>query len=205
MKVLGVIWSALAAMALHPLAWSQQDISQGPEQVTADRLRIEQQRQIATVELNAQEQACQSKFVVTSCVQDVGRRRIAMLADLKRQEATLNDAERRKRGAEQLVRSVDKAAERANSDAELSALPTSTQLDRKMAQESKVSQHKSTGHHASVEINMPKTPANPAAVDIQNNRVAYSQRMEDARLRRVSRDKRLQERPKGGIALPVSP
>ncbi len=205
MKVLGVIWSALAAMALHPLAWSQQDISQGPEQVTAERLRIEQQRQIATVELNAQEQACQSKFVVTSCIQDVGRRRIAMLADLKRQEATLNDAERRKRGAEQLVRSADKAAERANSDAELSTLPTSTQLDRKMAQESKASQHKSTGCQTSVDINTPKTPANPAAVDIQNNRVAYSQRMEDARLRRVSRDKRLQERPKGGIALPVSP
>lgn len=205
MKVLGALWSALAVMALHPLAWSQQDASQGAEQVTADRFRIEQQRQTATVELNAQEQACQSKFVVTSCVQEVGRRRIAMLADLKRQETTLNDVERRKRGAEQLMRSADKATERANSDAELSSLPTSTQLDQKMAQESKVSQRKSTGHQASVEKNTPMNPASSATPDIQHNRVAYSQRMEEARLRRVSRDKRLQERTKAVVPLPVRP
>jgi hypothetical protein len=205
MKVLRVILSAMASLALHPLAWSQQDVSQGLEQASADRQRIEQQRQAATVELNAQEQACQSKFVVTSCVQDVGRRRIAMLADLKRQETVLNDAERRKRGAEQLVRSVDKAAERANSDAELSALPTSTQLDRKMAQESKVEQHRTAGHQVSPAKNAPTTPVNPATPDIKNNRAIHAQRIEDARLRRVSREKRVQEQTKVVTPLPVRP
>jgi hypothetical protein len=205
MKVLGVILSGLAAMALHPLAWSQQDTSQGPEQVAAERLRIEQQRQIATVELNAQEQACQSKFVVTSCVQDVGRRRIAMLADLKRQEASLNDAERRKRGAEQRARSVDKAAERANSDAELSALPTSTQLDRKMAQESKVLQHRNIASQSAGGATKPEIQTGLTLSDKQSSRNAYAQRIEDARLRRVERDKRIQEQSKTVIPLPTRP
>jgi colicin import membrane protein len=205
MKVLGAIWSALAAMALHPLAWSQQDTSQGPEQVAAERLRIQQQRQIATVELNAQEQACQSKFVVTSCVQDVGRRRIAMLADLKRQEAILNDADRQNRGAEQLARGRDKEVERANVDAKLSSSPISTLLDRKMAQESKVEQHRAAGHQVSPVKNAPTTLVNPATPDIQNNRAVHAQRIEDARLRRVGRDKRVQEQTKVVTPLPVRP
>jgi len=128
-----------------------------------------------------------------------------MISELKRQEAALNDAERQKRGAEQLVRSAEKLTERAKSDADLSTLTTPSQFDREMAQENKKSQHNGTASQSVGRASMPKAPVSPVMPDIQNNRKINSQRVEEANERRASRDKRLQERARVVAPLPVLP
>jgi hypothetical protein len=203
MKVFGVICGTLAVSLLCPSAWSQQDMLLGADQVATERLRIETQRQQANAELDAQEQACQTRFMVTSCEQGVRRRRIATLSELKRQDGLLNDAERRQRGAEQVQLGDEKRAERALSDADLARSPGPSQVERKMDQDAKVLQHQKTGASAKGTPNEGRTPSTPATPDMQTNRATHLQRLEHARQRRVDRDKRLLERPAGEAGLPV--
>lgn len=205
MKTFFGVLGLLVASVLSLPAWSQPEVPQGAEQVASERLRIEAQRQKATAELNAQEQACQSRFMVTSCEQDVRRRRIAILAELKRQDAELNDVERRQRGAEQVQRGGEKQAERALNDADLARSPAPSQAERKMDQDVKILEHQKTGASASGTPKDGRAPSTPATPDVQANRAAHLQRLEDARLRRVERDKRLLDLPAGVAPLPSPP
>lgn len=205
MKTLFGILGLLVASVLSPPAWCQPEVLQGAEQVASERLRIEAQRQRATAELNAQEQACQSRFMVTSCEQDVRRRRIAILAELKRQDAELNDVERRKRGEEQIQRGGEKQAERALNDADLARSPAPSQAERKMNQDAKILEHHKTGASANGTPKDGRTPSTPIPPDVQTNRAAHLQRLEDARKRRMERDKRLLDRPAKVAPLPTPP
>lgn len=205
MKTFFGVLGLLGASVLSSPAWSQPEVFQGVEQVASERLRIEAQRQKATAELNAQEQACQSRFMVTSCEQDVRRRRIAILADLKRQDAALNDVERRQRGEEQVQRGGEKQAERALNDADLARSPAPSQAERKMNQDAKKLEHQKTGAAANGAPKDGRLPSTPIPPDVQTNRAAHLQRLEDARLRRVERDKRLLDRPAGVAPLPAPP
>lgn len=205
MKTIFGVLGALVLSILSLPAWSQPAVPQGAEQIASERLRIEVQRQKATAEFDAQEQACQTRFMVTSCEQDVRRRRIAILAELKRQDGRLNDVERRQRGAEQVQLGNEKRAERAVSDADLVRSPAPSQAERKMDQDAKVLEHQKTGASAKSAPNDGRAPSTPATPDAQANRAAHLQRLEDARLRRVERDKRLLDRPAGVAPLPAPP
>lgn len=197
------ICGALAVSFLCQSAWSQQDAPLEADHVAAERLRIETRRQQANAELDAQERVCQTQFVVTSCVHDVGVRRIAAMSELKRQEAVLNDAERRQRGAEQIKRVKEKVAERRLSDADLALSPPATQADRKMAQDAKILQHQKAAAPTG-SANVGKSMATPVTPDLGTNRAAHFKRLEDARQRRADRDRRLLDRPAAGVAaLPV--
>lgn len=197
----GFVIFSLAVLGLS--AWSQQEGAQGLSDADAQRQRIANARVRANAELSAQELSCQSKFAVTDCMREVGRRRIQMMSEFKRQEAVLNDAQRRQRGVEQVQRTEVKAAERARRDADLSSSPGGTQDERQKAHDDKVRQHPKPSVPASAASGDAR--AEPAAVDREGNRAAHAQKVEAAKQRRLERDERLKERAAGTKTLPVPP
>ena len=75
-----------------------------------ERLRTTETRVLAQAGFMAQEAHCYQLFAVNDCLLDVRRARRDLLADLRRQELSLNDAQRKRRGAEQILRSDEKVA-----------------------------------------------------------------------------------------------
>lgn len=69
---------------------------------------ITRTREKYQVQFNAEEIACYQRFAVNDCLHDNRRTQRAVMADLRRQEILLNDAERKRRGARQLLRSDER-------------------------------------------------------------------------------------------------
>ena len=82
----------------------------------AERDRIAAERQRLIERFTQEELACQQRFFVNACVEDVRRRRSEALAPLRARELELDDAERQRRAAER--RSAIEAKQR-----ELAARP----------------------------------------------------------------------------------
>lgn len=198
--------SVFCLCLLGTQAWSQEGADPRIGGSAVERARIESIRQQRTAELDAEEVACASKFAVTDCQSKVTLRRRQMLADLKRQEAALNAAQRQQKGRDQLQRGVEKAKERTQRDEEARATAEKTLLeDRQKAQDEKVQAHqqhaKPTGNKApggkSTSVLDPK--------DIAKNRAAYAEKQQALEKRRQERDQRLKDHATTKPPLPVVP
>lgn len=71
------------------------------EKISAERARL-------TAGFLAEDAACYSRFFVNNCLDDVNSRRRETLSELRRHEISLNDEERRRRGAEQVRKTEGK-------------------------------------------------------------------------------------------------
>lgn len=87
--------------------------AQAPGEAAATRERISSARSVAEVEFAAQEKACYQRFAVNDCLHAARAKRRAALADLRREEIALDDADRQRRAAERLHTLEERAAERA--------------------------------------------------------------------------------------------
>ncbi|WP_309683987.1 hypothetical protein [Polaromonas sp.] len=101
--------------------------------ISADRARLE-------AGFLAEDAACYKRFFVNNCLAEVNVRRRETMADLRRQEISLNDEERKIKGAEQIRKIEEKSLPERQQEAAASrsqALQDSqTRLDReKKAQE----------------------------------------------------------------------
>ncbi|MEO5795913.1 MAG: hypothetical protein ABIP34_13570 [Rhodoferax sp.] len=85
-------------------------IADGGLEVAAEHARINAERQQIEKRFAAEETACFQKFAVNDCRDASRARRRVEMADLRRQEISLNDAERKRKGAEQLQRMEQSAA-----------------------------------------------------------------------------------------------
>lgn len=101
------------------------------------RIRAEQDRIVRT--RTQEELECQTRFVVTGCVEDVRQRWLAPLAELDRQERVLNDLDRRQRSSEQVLRLERKASEAEADAAERRAKAASEQQSREARAAAKAS------------------------------------------------------------------
>jgi len=72
----------------------------------AQRGRIATERSRVEAEFQARERGCWGQFAVNDCLSDARAQRRSALADLRRQEISLNDAQRKQRGAER-VRAIE--------------------------------------------------------------------------------------------------
>jgi colicin import membrane protein len=81
-----------------------------PGNTETERARISAERARLEAGFLAEDVACYKKFAVNSCLGKVNARRREALADLRRQEISLNDEERRIKGAEQLRRTEEKSS-----------------------------------------------------------------------------------------------
>lgn len=75
-----------------------------------ERLRISKQRAVLEAGFNREDADCYQKFLVNNCLDEVKIRRQETFADLRRQEMSIDDQERKAKGAEQLQKTEDKAS-----------------------------------------------------------------------------------------------
>ena len=80
------------------VARAQDDTAQ---RVAQERSRITAERQAAEARYSQAEVACYQRFAVNDCINQAKAQRRQALADLRRQDITLNDEERRRRAADQ--------------------------------------------------------------------------------------------------------
>jgi colicin import membrane protein len=78
--------------------------------IDAERARIGAERTRLEAGFLAEDAACYDRFAVNSCLGKVSDRRREAMADLRRQELSLNDEERRIRGAEQIRKTEEKSS-----------------------------------------------------------------------------------------------
>ncbi|NMM07036.1 hypothetical protein [Polaromonas sp.] len=81
-----------------------------PGNTETERARISAERARLEAGFLTEDVACYKKFAVNNCLGKVNSRRREALADLRRQEISLNDEERRLKGAEQLRRTEEKSS-----------------------------------------------------------------------------------------------
>lgn len=77
--------------------------------VAAERARLHDQRAKVEAEYKADEKACNAKFAVNDCLAKAKAKRREAVSDLRRQEISLNDAERKRKAAER-QRSIEERA-----------------------------------------------------------------------------------------------
>jgi len=187
-------------------AWSQGDADSAIDGSAVERARFEGIRQQKTTELDAEEAACASKFAVTDCQSKVTLRRRQMLADLKRQEAALNAAQRQQKGRDQLQRGAEKAKERTQREEEARETAEKALLeDRQKAQDEKVQAHLQQARPSGSKAPGGKSTATLDPKDIAKNREAYDEKQRALEKRRQERDQRLKDHPTTKPPLPVAP
>ncbi len=79
-------------------------------QLLAERQRIAAERTNAEAAYADRRKDCYQRFAVNACLTQARDERNARVADLKRQEVSLDDAERKRKGAEKLQRTEDKTS-----------------------------------------------------------------------------------------------
>ena len=96
-------WTLLAPCAFAQSQSDTEETSTLRDQ--ADRERIRQTRASQQALFTSQEAQCYARFAVNDCLIEIRARRRVVLGDLRRQEILLNDERRKRRGADQLLRS----------------------------------------------------------------------------------------------------
>jgi hypothetical protein len=192
----------LVGIGFAPLAMGEPVNDSTQRDLDQQRRRIETERKEKMKELAAQDAACLSRFAVTDCQNKVGLRRLELLADLRRQEARLNEADRQQKGAEQLQRIEDKAEEKRKKLSERQATPAAdTMQDRQKTLDEKVLNHKKQGTNATAATPPREKAPVLSGQTIESNRRAYAEKQRAAQLRRAEREKKLLD--KGGVPLPL--
>lgn len=101
---------ALPALAAEPVSDGSSTVPATPSFADVERSRIERERAAEMLRQQQVESACYQRFAVNDCLLESRVRHREVLGDLKRQEITLNDRERRLRSSEQLRRIEDKVS-----------------------------------------------------------------------------------------------
>ena len=100
-------FAALPLLFMGFVWWSG---AQAQTTADAERLRIGTERAKLEAGFTREDTACYKKFLVNNCLDEVKIRRREALADLRRQEISLDDQERKIKGAEQIRKTEEKAS-----------------------------------------------------------------------------------------------
>jgi colicin import membrane protein len=190
-KLLLVLNSIFLIAGVH----AQSTAPLSPDQVAAERVRIEAERSRLRAGVAQDEAACYQRFAVNDCLRGVHTRARAPLDELRRQEILLNDAERQRRTQEQLKQIQDKAAARSQSD-ELQKREDARQQSEERA---KRAEQKKAAASAPVKPVAPR-PAAPSLSPGENaqsraeSKKAFEDKQLKAQERKAERDKALAEK-----------
>lgn len=113
---ISLLMAVATATASLPLL-AQSVATAGNTDMAAERSRLTAER--TTVDRNFEDEraVCFKKFVVESCLEDSRKRKRDALDNIKRQEAIINDAERKRRGAAALDRLDEKSTPQRTQEA----------------------------------------------------------------------------------------
>ena len=131
MSFLRPLLLAAAVCASAGGAWAQASEEGPPIRAQEERARIAAERAQIEKRFAGEEAQCYRKFGVTDCLQESRKRRRQDLGDLRRQELSLNDADRKRRAADQVRKGEEKqTAEKQEQAAEQRRKTVETQQSR---------------------------------------------------------------------------
>jgi transglutaminase/protease-like cytokinesis protein 3 len=186
-----------AAMAQSP---AQEKAANALERskVAAERARLE-------AGFQAEEAACKSRFTVNACLQEIRTRRSEAMADLRRQDILINEADRKARSADQIKKTEDKSnleRKQHRAEKEKKAQQENDRLAERSDQRGQSQAKSAADASANVEAAQTrqknrqskageaKTRDEQAAANVQNAKV----RAEKAAQNQAERDKRLKDK-----------
>lgn len=171
-----------------------------------DYQRIESARARESANFDAQEAACYQRFAVNDCLKNVQSKRIAVMADFKRQESGLHARERQRQGAEALERTEQKALEQQQKQDENQAHDGADREHEKLReQEIKRAEHAAKATSDTGPVLAPTSTGRTAAERTQA-RADYDRKQASAEKKRREIIKRQAEKAsKPAKPLPVTP
>ncbi|MBS0340218.1 MAG: hypothetical protein JSS56_06795 [Proteobacteria bacterium] len=163
--------------------WAQSPVSQSPvssmsqeDKDAAEKSRIGDERKAAETRYEQDRTVCYQKFAVQDCLNDARRTRRATVEDLNRQEAVINDAERKRRGAAELER-LEQKGELSAEDAAKREQSVQSQREREQRAAERASERQSKDAQAAANRR-----------DFENKRRAHAQEQADAAERRAQEE-----------------
>ena len=182
----------------------------------AERARINAERATLEAGFDLDSAACYKKFLVSSCLAEIKLKRRDALADLRRQEVTLNTLERKAKAAEQIKKTEEKSSpENQQQDAEkraaaLKDFQMRTEREkRKNAARAETQASEASNSDALAE----RIRGQQEKVNARNHKQAaaaeelkkFNERQEKAKERRLQHDRDLLNQTKKAQPLPVPP
>ena len=186
----------------------------------AERQRITQLRADADATYDAAKQACYQKFAVNRCIATVREKQRSEITDLKRQEVAMNDAGRKRRGAEQLQRTEAKAsanvpeqtASQRSGAVPGAAQPETTQSGKAAVQQNAQSSAQQNAQLRSQNMRQKQADATKSAAERQltaqakaaQSKARYEQRIKEADEKRAKAlAKQPTKPPAAGLPVPL--
>jgi colicin import membrane protein len=184
------------------------------DDASAELERIKSQRQAVEARFAAEEKACQGRFGVNDCVDAARRARRTELADLRRQEVSVNDAERKRKAAARL-HEIEEGAQARKQDAagQRRAAALADQREREARAAEKADRKAQRQAEAADRARGPASAADkpplgrqPTPEEAAASRAEHEQRLQEAMERKERVRKRAAKRSKPpASALPVPP
>ena len=100
-----------------------------------DRARINRERMQLDAAFAAENAACYRKFMVNNCLSEVKERGRGLMADLRRQELSINEQERKARAADQVFKTEQKGSLEKQEEAAERRAASLKEFDERMARE----------------------------------------------------------------------
>jgi transglutaminase/protease-like cytokinesis protein 3 len=184
-------------------------IAQSPAQEKAanalERSKVAAERARLEAGFQAEEAACKSRFAVNACLQEIRTRRSEAMADLRRQDILINEADRKARAADQIKKTEDKSnleRKQHRAEKEKKAQQETDRLAERSDQRGQSQAKSAADASANLEAAQTrqknsqskageaKTRDEQAAANVQNAKV----RAEKAAQNQAERDKRLKDK-----------
>lgn len=106
------LWPIICLLVLSSALYAQDDATRNLELREAEQREwIARTRTAYEARFKAQEIACYQLFAVNDCLLDSRRTQRELMGDLRRQEILIKDAQRKRRAAQQLLRTDEKLSE----------------------------------------------------------------------------------------------
>ena len=134
---LAVLIGSAQAQVASPLALE-------PGAIQVQRAAINAERVIIDEGVRNESAACYEKFAVNNCLGKVNTRRREAMAALRRQEISLNDQERKIKGAKQIRRTEDKSSLESQQEAAVRRTRLNEDQQARLERENKKNQERVT-------------------------------------------------------------
>jgi hypothetical protein len=183
--------------------------AQSPQEVQAERARIAAERSRIEAAYQEAQKACYRKFAVSDCINEARGLRNDQLADLRRQEIHLNDADRKRRTAERLRELEDRQSQQQQEQqgqAREKALSQQQSREDRAAEKAAASaQAASAARERAQKAARPRERKDPVLPDAAENARRHEERLKEAREHRAKVEKRQAEAknpPKPSLPVP---
>jgi colicin import membrane protein len=192
-------------LALFSICLCSGAIAQEEPGVAAQRVRIAGERKEVEAAFTARQKQCYLKFAVNDCVKAAKSQRRERLADLRRQEISLNDAERKRKAAERSGTLEERSSpEKQEAEAQRRAKAAAQENDRKARAAEKATRRASEeapaatpGEHrkdADEAVRRKAEAQERKASEAANNAIRYRQRLSDAQAHKEAVEKQLSDK-----------